>query len=175
MVVASNKPTTFDDAVDRAFTAEEVHREESADSAKRSSSGTTTHANTSWSRRGGPVQDRGKRQRFNARTEDKPVCGTCGKFHRTEACWRTAGACLIYGFMEHKMFQCPRARRDDRAPYQQHAQGQAVIPAPPRQLASPAPPVGQRQRPRQGPQRQWQQKGNNCSKTGHSVQERPME
>ena len=41
MVVASNKPTTFDDAVDRAFTAEEVHREEMVENAKRSSGGTT--------------------------------------------------------------------------------------------------------------------------------------
>ena len=41
MVLASNKPNTFSEAVDRAFTAKEVHREEMAENAKKSSSGTT--------------------------------------------------------------------------------------------------------------------------------------
>ena len=43
MIVASNKPTTSDDVVDRAFTTEEGHREEAIENenAKRSSSGTT--------------------------------------------------------------------------------------------------------------------------------------
>ena len=43
IIVASNKPTTFDDTVDRVFTAEEVHREEAIENenTKRSGSGTT--------------------------------------------------------------------------------------------------------------------------------------
>ena len=50
MVMASNKPTTFDDAIDRSFTAEEVHREEMAKNSKRSGGGTITG---SWFKRGG--------------------------------------------------------------------------------------------------------------------------
>ena len=49
MVVASNKPTTFDDAVDRAFMAKEVHRAELTENVKRSGNGTTG----SWFKRGG--------------------------------------------------------------------------------------------------------------------------
>ena len=42
IVVACHKPTTFDDAIDRAFTAEEVHREEMAENTKSSSNDTTS-------------------------------------------------------------------------------------------------------------------------------------
>ncbi|XXG69580.1 hypothetical protein AAC387_Pa06g2404 [Persea americana] len=43
MVLVSNKPVTFDDAIDRAYIAKEIHREKIAEneSAKRSSSGST--------------------------------------------------------------------------------------------------------------------------------------
>ena len=71
-------------------------------------------------------------------------------------CWRTTEACLACGSLEHIMVQCLRGMRDNRAPYQQPAQGQAVILAPPQQLALPAPPKQQQQQPqRQGQQRQW--------------------
>ncbi|XXG63050.1 hypothetical protein AAC387_Pa05g1320 [Persea americana] len=51
------------------------------------------------------------------------------------------------------MAQCPRARREDRAPNQQPTQGQAALPAPPQRLVFPAPP---RQRQQQGQPLQWQ-------------------
>ncbi|XXG85952.1 hypothetical protein AAC387_Pa11g0946 [Persea americana] len=148
----ANRPTTFDDAVDRAYTAEEVHREELAEneSTKRSSGEKSTG---SWFKKGGRFKDKNKKQKFTARTENKPVCETCGKAHKTELCWRTTGACLVCGSLEHKRAQCPKARRDDRAPSQQTAQGQAALPAPPQRLALPAPP---RQQQQQGQQRQWQ-------------------
>ena len=56
MVVASNKPTTFDDVVDRALTTEEVHREELAENSKRSCS-------SSWFKSGGG-QFKNKKQKF---------------------------------------------------------------------------------------------------------------
>ena len=67
MVMASNKPTTFGEAVDRAFTVEEVHREEMTENSKRSSSGTTG----SWFKKGvGQYKNKNKRQKFAARTEN---------------------------------------------------------------------------------------------------------
>ena len=55
------------------------------------------------------------------------------------------------------MTQCSRARRDDKAPYQQPTQGQAALPAPPQRLALPDPPR-QQQPQRQGQQHRWQQR-----------------
>ena len=116
MVVALIKPTTFDDAMDKTFTAEEVHREEAIENenAKKISSGTTG----SWVKRGGQFKNKNKKQKFAARNENRSVCETYGKAHKTELCWRTTGACLVCGSLEHRTAQCPRARRDDRAPYQ---------------------------------------------------------
>ena len=79
MVVASNNPTTFGDAVDKAFMAEEVYREELVENAKSSSSGTTTG---SWFKRGGgQFKNKNKKQKFAARTDNKLICETCGKAH----------------------------------------------------------------------------------------------
>ena len=129
-MLLANKPTTINDVVDRAYMAEEVQREEIAEneSAKRSSSEKSTG---SWFKRGGQLKGKNKKQKFTARTENKPVCETCGKAHKTELCWRTTGACLVCGSLEHKMVQCPRVSRDDRALYQWPAQRQAALPAPP--------------------------------------------
>ena len=84
-MVLENKPTTFDDAVDRGYTAREVHREEIAEneSAKRSSSEKSTG---SWFKKGGQFKGKNKKHKFNARTENKQVCETCGKAHKTELC-----------------------------------------------------------------------------------------
>lgn len=152
MVVALNKPTIFDVAVNRAFTAEEVYREEATKNAKRSSSVTTS----SWVKRGGQFKNKNKKQKFAARSENKPVCETCGKAHRTELCWRITGACLVCGSLKHQMAQCPRAKRDNRTSYPQPAQGQAALPAPPQRLALPAPHRQQQQQPQhQGQQHLW--------------------
>ena len=79
-VLASNKPNTFSDAINRAFTAEEVHKEEIVENAKKSSSGTTR----SWFKKGGgQFKNKNKRQKFASRTKNKPVCETCGKAHKT--------------------------------------------------------------------------------------------
>ena len=124
MVMTGQKPTLFGDAVDKVYMAKEVHREETTIiSAKRSGS--------SWFIKGGQF-NKNKKQKNDARAENKPVCETCGKAHKTEACWRNTGACLVYRFLEHKMAQCPKSRRNNKALQQQPPQGQAVVPAPPR-------------------------------------------
>ena len=94
MVVALIKPTTFDDAMDKTFTAEEVHKEEAIENenAKKISSGTTG----SWVKRGGQFKNKNKKQKFAAYE-------ACGKAHKTELCWRTTGACLVCGSLEHRM------------------------------------------------------------------------
>ena len=101
IVLASKKPTTSDDAVDGAYTVEEVHKEEAAENkgSKRSSSGTTG----SWFKKGGQFKSKNKKHKFTAWSENKPICETCGKALRTELCWRTTGACLICGSLEQKM------------------------------------------------------------------------
>ena len=153
-MVAGHKPTTFDDAVDRVFTAEEIHREKTAANTKISGD--------SWFKNGGQSKDKRQKQRFVARNErngNRPVCENCGKAHRTDLCWRTTGACVVRGSLEQKMTQCPRARRDTKAPYQHSAQGQAVLLTPPQRLTLPAPSRQQEQQPqRHGQQRQWQQR-----------------
>ena len=69
MVLASNKPNTFSDAVDKAFTAKEVRREEIAENAKKSSNGTTG----SWFKKGGgQFKNKNKRQKFAPITEKNP-------------------------------------------------------------------------------------------------------
>ncbi|RWR86324.1 reverse transcriptase [Cinnamomum micranthum f. kanehirae] len=143
MVLASQMPMHFDDAVDRAYTAEEVHREElELNASSKRSSGP-------WFKKGG--KDENKKQKSDAKTEGKTVCGTCEKAHKTEVCWRNTGACLACGSMEHKMAQCPRIKRDNQAPQQQPPKGQAVNPAPLQQRQ-----WQQRQRQQQ-PQQQQQQ------------------
>ena len=139
IVLAGRRPTTLDGAVDRAYIAEEVQREKEAGAAiaKKDSEG---------NKKGGRPRHKRQRRRSNPsdekseRRENKPVCDTCGKTHRTELCWRTTGACSVCSSMEHKMAYCPKARRDVKAPYQQPAQNQAALPAPPQRLALPAPP-----------------------------------
>ena len=124
IVVAGQKPTTFDDAVNRAFTTEEIHREKTAVNTKKSGD--------SWFKKGGQPMDKKQKQRFvarNERNESRPICETCGKAHRTEFCWKTTGACLVCGSLGYIMAQCPRARRDDKAPYHQPAQGKVALPA----------------------------------------------
>ena len=132
IVVACQKPTTFDDAIDRAYTAEEVHEEELNMNTKRSG--------RLWFKKGG--QFKNKKKRSAARNENKPVCETCRNAHKTKSSWRNTGACLICGSIEHRISCCPRVRRDNRDPQQQ---GQTMFPTPPQQLTWPAPPVRQQQ------------------------------
>jgi hypothetical protein len=93
IVVAGQKPTTFDGAVDRAYIAEEVQREKEAGAA-------ITKKDREGNKKGGQSRHKRQRQRSiprdenSERRENKPVCDTCGKTHRTELCWRTTGACL---------------------------------------------------------------------------------
>ena len=95
IIVACQKPTKFDDVVDRAYTTEEIHREEVAMNAN------TKRSGSSWFKKGG--QFKNKKQRSVARNENKSVCETCGKAHRTEACWRITKACLTCGSMKHRL------------------------------------------------------------------------
>ena len=139
IVVACHKPTTFDDAIDRAFTAEDMHREEMVEDTKSNSSSTTS----SWFKKGGKFKNKG--QKNVVHSENRPICETHRKAHQTETCWRTTGACLICGSLEQRMSHCPRARRDNRASYRHPAQRQAAVPAPPQWLALSAPSVWQQQ------------------------------
>ena len=75
IVVAYQTRATFDDAVDRAFTAEEVHREKMAMNTKRSGN--------SWFKKGGQSKDKRQKQTFVARNENRPIYETCGKAHKT--------------------------------------------------------------------------------------------
>ena len=40
-------------------------------------------------KRGGQFKNKNKKQKYTAKTKNKPVCETSGKAHRTELCWRT--------------------------------------------------------------------------------------
>lgn len=102
VVLAWQKPTTSDDAVDRAYTAEEVQREKEAGAAIAKKDG-------EGNKKGGQSRHKRQRQRTNPRDEkserreNKPVCDTCGKTHGTELRWRTTGASSVCGSMEHRM------------------------------------------------------------------------
>ena len=56
IVFASQKPITFDDAVDRAFTAKEVHREKLAEKAEN-----TKRSGDSWFKKGGQFNNKNKK------------------------------------------------------------------------------------------------------------------
>lgn len=149
--MAGRKPATFDDAIDRAYTTKEIQRDKESVNTKRSGD--------SLFKKGG--KSKNKKQNKDSFRGMRGL--RIGQFVRLvvssqiELCWRTTRACLISSSMEHKMVQCLRARRDDRAPYLQPSRGQATLPAPPSRLALLAPPRKQQQQPQcQGQQRQWQ-------------------
>ena len=100
-VVAFKRPETFDDAVDRGFSAEEVALRKNADDFKR---------NPSYLRKG--QQQKKMKGVASGSGVAKPRCNNCGKMgHASETCWRALGACLVCGSMEHRAATCPRTRQ----------------------------------------------------------------
>ena len=102
--VMYKRPKTFDDAVDKAYTTEEMAMKKRNADPKKSAF-----------QFGKGFQQKGQR----GVVIGAPKCDTCGKGHLTKRCWRNTGACIICRSMEHRAAACPRDRRGYRAPQQQ--------------------------------------------------------